>query len=79
MSLLLDMVVGRVQKASPQEFREFAEALGKVLSYDQLYIVEMILAREQARAHMHMHTPPKGGDVCSAEEISPGANRPWGF
>ena len=49
MSLIVDMVVERVQKAPPAEFREFAEALASSLSSVQLGIVKEVLCQEEER------------------------------
>ena len=49
MSLIFDVVVERVKKAPPAEFREFAEALAGSLSSVQVAIVREVLRQEEER------------------------------
>jgi len=49
MSLILDMVVGKVKAASLQELTEFAEGLSRQLSEAQLALIEHVLAQEKER------------------------------
>ena len=71
MSLLLDMVVGKVRNASPQEFLEFAEALGHTLTAEQFRIVEHILAEERERRAQRLDS----GVVLA----DPASKRSWGI
>ena len=57
MSLILDMVVGKVKNAPPAEFREFAEALAGSLSSVQVAIVKEVLRREEERRERISHLP----------------------
>ena len=49
MSLILDMVVGKIRGASLQELTEFAEALSHQLSEAQLAVIEHVLSQEKER------------------------------